>query len=718
MNIKKLDISSKQFSQNPYGTYAELRESGTVHYLSENSTWLIIGFNEIVEILNNTEVFSSAGENSFDPILLNCDPPKHTIHRRVLSVDHALFSSSRVSKIEAQNRQIANNLISGLLDKKSFDLLKDFALPFSSLVILNLLGLSSENNEELKEWSKSAVSAESIFNTEYALEKWEELKPIVRTWIEQAKQNPDKKGLSEIIFHPYSVESFSEEDILNLTKVLLLGGNETTPNLVSSALLILLNNNNLLYKVKSDYSLIDAVINETLRLEAPTQIIQRTNTKEVEIGGKLIPKGSLISLAIGAGNRDPSTFKNADEFDIDRSRTKILSFGFGPHYCIGAHLAKQEARIALGLLLETFPYVRLRKGADRNYRHSSHIRGLEKLELRVDEPGIKNLSEVKQEAIELLKASQLYSGEFPTYEYYPKTEELEEKGWHITAPSPFVHANVIFSLMNLKHGGLESVIEKGIEFIQSEKEYGNVWRFWKLGTANNNVPPDIDDTAICSVVLERLGIHLDNKKLLEGNIEANGVLKTWIYPKLSDFFKRPRLSYKWWREKQYYQPTVDANLLNLNDFELGVMANTLLCLGENSITKPSVGFCIDLWKDNKDTNHFYNNDLVISFHIARAYKGGIDSFKKLSTDILERIEIRFNTLSFPELLLAGLCIKYFKLTTNMESRIADRVKSRVIEEDFVFPHFEYFTSKDRNYVAGSPILVCCWFLELAEEWDL
>lgn len=109
--------------------------------------------------------------------------------------------------------------------------------------------------------------------------------------------------------------------------------------------------------------------------------------------------------------------------------------------------------------------------------------------------------------------------------------------------------------------------------------------------------------------------------------------------------------------------------------------------------------------------------MVIAYHIARAYKRGIASFEKLSADILERIEIRFNTLSFPELLLAGLCIKYFKLTTNMGNRIADRVKSSVVEEDFVFPHFGYFTSKDRNYVAGSPMLLVCWFLELSEEWD-
>ena len=715
---KVLNITNADFLQNPYITYGSLRKLGAVHFLPENNTWLVVDFEEIKQILDNPSLFSSEGENGFDPILLNCDPPKHTHHRKILTGDGAPFSSKRISKLETDNREIAQDLLQPLLENTSIEVLSDFALPFSSLVILNLLGINTQNNAALKAWSQSVVANKPNSKSDFAEQKWEQLKPIVKQWINDANKNPEGEGLSEIIFHSFSQKNFTDEDTLNLVKVLLLGGNETTPNLISSALLILLNNSELLNEVRNNYDLIDAVINETLRLETPTQIIHRTTRENVTIGKKLIPKGSLVSLALGAANRDPKVFENPHKFDINSKERKILSFGFGPHYCLGAHLAKQEAQITLELLLKSFPDLRLDKQEHLVYKSSSFVRGLERLTIKLSENKFhKPISTVKKEAVELLKNSTLPNGEFPTYEYYPNTEELRPKGWHITAPSPFVHANVVLSLINLKNIGLESVIVKGTEFIQSQKEYGDVWRFWQFGSAANNVPPDADDTAICSAVLESVGKKLENRKLLEANIEANGVLKTWISPKLSDFFMRPRLSYKWWREKQYYQPTVDANLFNLNDFELGVMANTLLYLGENSITKPSVELCIDLWKDNKGTNHFYNNDMVIAYHIARAYKRGIASFEKLSADILERIEIRFNTLSFPELLLAGLCIKYFKLTTNMGNRIADRVKSSVVEEDFVFPHFGYFTSKDRNYVAGSPMLLVCWFLELSEEWD-
>ena len=716
---KGLNITNTDFLQNPYITYSFLRKSGTVHFLSENNTWLVIGFEEIKQILENPSIFSSEGENGFDPILLNCDPPKHTDHRKILTGDGAPFSSKRISKLEIDNRAIAENLLHPLMQNSGIEVLNDFALPFSSLVILNLLGINTQNSEALKAWSQSVVEVKSVGKIDSAELKWEQLKPIVKQWIDEAKNNPNGEGLSEMIFHSFTQANFTNEDVLHLIKVLMLGGNETTPNLISSALIVLLNNEELINEVRNDYNLIDAVINETLRLETPTQIIHRTTKEDVIVGDKEIPKGSLLSLALGAANRDPGVFQNPNKIDINRKERKIISFGFGPHFCLGAHLAKQEAQITLELLLKSFPFLSLDRTNPLKYKPSSFIRGVEVLNLNFTKrTGHKTITEVKEEAITLIQNRQLTSGEFPTFEYYPNTEELKGKGWHITSPSPFVHSNVIFSLMNLKGKGMESVIKKGTEFIQSEQEYGEVWRFWKLGSGNNDVPPDIDDTAICSVVLERQGVQLDNKKLLQGNINSSGSIKTWISPSIGSFFKKPKLNFKWYSEKPLYQSTIDANLLNLDDFEVGVMANALLYLGENESTKSSIELCIDLWENNKDLNHFYNNDLVIGYHIARAYRGEIKLFKNLSASILELIEIRFNNLSFPELLLAGLCISYFNLATNLKYQIAQRVKNCVVEEGFVFPQFEYFTSKDRNYVAGSPVLVASWFLELSEEWEL
>ena len=165
---KVLNITNADFLQNPYITYGSLRKLGAVHFLPENNTWLVVDFEEIKQILDNPSLFSSEGENGFDPILLNCDPPKHTHHRKILTGDGAPFSSKRISKLETDNREIAQALLQPLLENTSIEVLSDFALPFSSLVILNLLGINTQNNAALKAWSQSVVANKPNSKSDFA----------------------------------------------------------------------------------------------------------------------------------------------------------------------------------------------------------------------------------------------------------------------------------------------------------------------------------------------------------------------------------------------------------------------------------------------------------------------------------------------------------------------------------------------------------------------
>lgn len=717
MDSKTLDLSSKLFSHNPYLIYDELRKSGTVHFLPKNDTWLVIGFDEIVSVLNNPSVFTSMGENSFDPILLNCDPPKHTIHRKILSSDQALFSTNRVGQLELKNTEIAKNLIDALKEKKTIDILKDFSLPFSSLVILNLLGITTQENEALRKWSLSAVSNESIHNADYAQRKWFELKPIVQNWIEEIKETPNNIGLAEIIFNSYAKDNFSDEEILNLTKVLLLGGNETTPNLISSALYLLLNDQIVLNIVRNDLSLIDSVVNETLRLEAPTQIIQRSTKEEVKIGNTIIPKGSLVSLAIGAANRDPFIFESPDAFILNRKKSKILSFGFGPHYCIGAHLARQEAKIALKQLLTNFPNIRLTSNKLITYRHSSHIRGIKELYINIQPVSSIDTNMLRSKLIRVIKEAQLTSGEFPTYEYYPNSPELLEKGWQISNPSPFVHANIIYALMKIDKTIFAAEIEKGLSFLRHKKEKGDVWRFWSIQNGINNVPPDTDDTSICSTVLTLSGDNLNNRATFLSNITLGGVIKTWFFPNLNGLVFSPKLMFKWLSERKYVLPTIKAGLLEPEDFEVGVMANTLLYLGEDEKTKPIIDVCIKMWTKNQIESHFYNSKLVIAYHIARAYDGGVMSFSKLSNSIVEMITTDFEKYELAEQILSGLTLSYLKYEGRINTELNTVISNQLERDDLELTHFGYFTSKDRNYFAGSNVLVASWLLELLNFWE-
>lgn len=714
MSKQNLNITTLEFSQNPYKAYEELRKTGNVHYLESNNTWLIIGYNEITDILTNSAIYSSEGDDPFDPILLNCDPPLHTQNRKILGGDKALFSQNRIGNLEIKNRAICRGILDTLKNLESFDILKDFCLPFSSFVVLNLLGINTTQNETLRKWSNEAVSTKAIFNTNYALEKWDELKPLVEEWIQIALEKEDGEGLSEIIFHKHSKDNFSIEAILNLTKVLLLGGNETTPNLISSALLLLFKRPDLLKKIKEHPHWIPELINETLRIDAPTQIIQRTNKVEVTIGTTVIPANSSISLALGAANRDPEVFESPNEFILDRKKGKILSFGYGPHYCIGAHLAKQEAQIALEELFKYFPNLCLSPNFKENYRHSSHIRGLEKMPVFLKKDGLYNILLHREKAISILEKEMNANFEFPTYECYPNQPE-PLKDWHTTYPSPFVHANILYSLINSGIANNE-LFNKGINFLLKTVEKGGVFRFWKLENSLNKVPADIDDTAVCSLILVKAGHQLNNKKTLLNNIKKDGRLLTWITPSWDLLVSNPILCFRFLLEKKEIANTLKSGMLHPDDYEIGVSANALMYLGENKQTEKVIAHCIATWEEDNDTNHFYESKIVIAYHLARAYNEGITAFKSISTSIHKLIQLNKNAYCLTELLLSYLCLQYFDYNDALKKEIKELIIKACHTDNNIFEHFPYFTSKDRNYYAGSYCLTASWFLEATKDW--
>ncbi len=714
MAKNNLDIASLAFSQNPYKEYEELRKTGNVHYLKQNNTWLIIGYNEITDILSNSAIYSSEGDSPFDPILLNCDPPVHTQNRKIIGGDKSLFSPNRIANLELKNRLICKQIVDSLIHKEGFDILKDFCLPFSTLVVLGLLGIDTDKNESLRKWSNEAVSSKAIFDTNYALEKWEELRPTVEEWIQIAIEKGESEGLSEIIFHKDLNDNFSKEKILNLTKVLLLGGNETTPNLISSALLIAFNTPSLFQEIKENPYLIPNLINETLRLEAPTQIIPRTNKVEVTIGSVVIPAHSSISLALGAANRDPDVFESPNEFILDRKKGKILSFGYGPHYCIGAHLAKQEAQIALEELFLHFPDLCLSPNFNAIYRHSSHIRGLEKMPVFKEKSTLYEVALQRKKAIEIIEKGMNENFEFPTFEFYPNHQEPPQD-WHITYPSPFVHSNILYSLMN-SNSVSENLIQNGIRFIQNTKEKGDVFRFWKLENALNKVPPDSDDTALCSLILEKKGIPLNNKKILLNNIKKGGRFLTWIFPNWNLLTTNPSLYFRLLTEKKAIQNTIQSGLLHLSDSEIGVAINALMYLGENKHTQKAIAHCLATWEKENDAHHFYERKIVIAYHFARAYKEGITSFKKVSKSIEELLLKEKDSYCFAELVLAFLCLDYFNSNEILKNEIKDQIIKKCNSDAPLFEHYPYFTSKDRNYCAGSYCLTASWFLEASENW--
>lgn len=707
-----MDLTAITFSQNHYAFYSTLRKDGNVHYIEKNNAWLVIGYNEIKTCLLNFDIFTSEGENPFDPILLNCDPPNHTKHRKALVSDNGLFSPNRIDSLEQQNREICRNLLKQVKAKNSFELLSEVAMPFSTLVILNLLGINSNSTESLKEWSSGAVLNTSIYNTQFANEQWNKFKPLVKKWIEEARINNSTFGIASLMLKNESAFLNSENNLLDLVKILLLGGNETTPNLVSSALLILLKRPDLLLNIQEKPELLSDFIYEVLRLEAPTQLIQRTTKTEVRIGKCLIPANATVMFGIGAANRDPDVFPNPDMFDMNRPKEKILSFGYGPHYCLGAQLAKQEAQILLEELLLLFPNLSINPNVKPLYRHSSHVRGLEKLELYVNKKSLDLLSQTQHRAIEVLQKAQSKYGHFASLENYPNIAPTE---WYYTYPSPFIHANVMCALINLTHPDIPNLLKDGKAFLIREMETSGTWRFWKKEVCKNPVPPDLDDMAICSYVLNRLNKYPENKNLFYKNINHENKLLTWIFPSFSLLFKSPKLAVELYKSRNLINPTLHGGMISKDDNEIGVTLNALLYLGENEKTYGLIQTCISSWRSQLDSKNFYDNDLVIAFHFARTYHSSIPSLVEVREEILDSVKKMQHLRSFPEYLLVNLIAQYFKDPV-LEKTSKEAILKLLLNGKEPFEPFRYFTSKDRNFYGGSDCLTAAWFLEATQNW--
>jgi cytochrome P450 len=160
--------------------------------------------------------------------------------------------------------------------------------------------------------------------------------------------------------------------------LLFVAGHETTVNLIGNAVLCLLRYPNELERLRDDPRLLPNAVEETLRYESPIQHAGRTSHSEVEIGGRAIPKGAIVSAILGAANRDPSRFADPDRFDVTRRDMRHLAFGTGAHFCLGAPLARAEAQIAIGTLVRRFPHLAL-AGDGHEWRDSTEMRGLKRL---------------------------------------------------------------------------------------------------------------------------------------------------------------------------------------------------------------------------------------------------------------------------------------------------------------------------------------------------
>ncbi|HVV29881.1 MAG TPA: cytochrome P450 [Mycobacteriales bacterium] len=399
----------------PYPMFRRLRELAPVHWSGYNA-WVLTGYPESEELLLHpalqrepaaNQQFRYLGQRDIDAAdivetidiflssVINLDPPRHTRIRRLVS--HA-FTPRTIATWEPRVEAIVDDLVARAAEKSEFDLMAELAYPLPETVICDLLGVPFEDLPRATPTSNS-LNHSKVMTTRGSGERPapdQDLRAAVqrsmvaqveyfRELIKERRKNPGTDLLSVLIEAEEAGDRLSMDELIGTVVILIGAGFETTANLIGNGMLALLRDREQFELLRGDPSLMPQALEEILRHESPSRGQPRTVAEPVEIGGRTIAPGEQVMLMLNAANRDPRVFDDPDRFDVRRQGPRHITFGAGIHFCVGSALARLEARLMFGKVLERFDQLQL--ATDEVRWRPAYVRGLEELPVSVGKVG-------------------------------------------------------------------------------------------------------------------------------------------------------------------------------------------------------------------------------------------------------------------------------------------------------------------------------------------
>ena len=345
--------------RNPYPLYTALRRVRPVLRDRAHDFWLLFDHASVQRALVDHETFSSrAAPPGGGPLdwMIFTDPPRHTKLRALVM---RTFTPRAIAALEPRIRELAAGLLAPHLDRGSMDLVRDYADPLPLAVIMELLGMPPTDRERLATWTGSILGLGDTVaggnRAARAISRYrdakEDMSPYLTALLVARRAIPRDDLLSRLVAAEIDGERLSDDEIFDFFQLLLLAGSETTTNLIANAAVCFSAHPRQLAWVRADLARLPAAIEEVLRYRSPAQLIFRFAARDVTLHGRTIPKGKLVMAMIGSANRDERRFPNASQFDVTREPIPHVGFGHGIHFCLGAALARLEARVALEELL-------------------------------------------------------------------------------------------------------------------------------------------------------------------------------------------------------------------------------------------------------------------------------------------------------------------------------------------------------------------------------
>ena len=366
-------LMSPEFRSDPYPYYAALRRESPIHRLVEGAPfYAVTRYADVVHILHHPEQFSSSalqaalqgggvgiGPNSgalaghrllTSPMMIATDPPDHGRLRKLVNRG---FTPRRIAALEPRIREIANQCLDAAIKDGEIELVRGLTIPMPVKVIAEMLGVERDRVDQFKAWSDAFViglsGAQGQYSPEDVQKAADEMADYFERFAADRRANP-KDDLISVLAQAEGGDALSNGELLSFVALLLIAGNETTTNLIGNGVKALLAHPDQFDRVIEDASLIPALVDEVLRYDSPIQALPRSNAEAVELPSGTLPAGSTSMVFYAAANHDEAKFPDAESFDIDRTGNDHVAFSHGIHYCLGASLARLEAKVAFEAL--------------------------------------------------------------------------------------------------------------------------------------------------------------------------------------------------------------------------------------------------------------------------------------------------------------------------------------------------------------------------------
>lgn len=399
--VARFDVEDAAFIADPYPVLAALREATPIFWNERSGQWMLTRFDEVHETLRDrrlgrtyTHRYAHADFGRPDPdprwsrfheherwSLLCLEPPDHTRLRRLVA---KVFTPRAIAAVRPAIERYAGELLDRCVDQGRFDLIADYAQPYSVAVICSMLGVPRADTQLLLDWSHAIVKMYELTTTDEVRAAADraagEYIDYTRALIADKRRAPDDLLVSALASVVDEGERLHDDEIVSTTMVLLEAGHEATVNTLGNGVRALLRHRDEWRRLVRGEVDARVAVEEMLRWDSPLQLFERWVLEPgVEIAGQALAVGDEVAMLFGSAERDPRRFTDPDRFDVGRGDTAHIGFGGGIHFCVGAPLARQEIEISLRTLVERCPDLEL--VAEPHYHPTFVIRGLSALEV-------------------------------------------------------------------------------------------------------------------------------------------------------------------------------------------------------------------------------------------------------------------------------------------------------------------------------------------------